>query len=346
MSAVISTFKESLVITSFILGMMLLVEYFTVQTRYKFIEDLSKNSWVQIILAALLGIIPGCLGTFFAVTLYAHNVFNFAALTTVMIATSGDEAYAMLAMVPGKFIVINIILFVVAIATGFVLNLIYKDKTFVNLNENHLQFHGIEQQCFCFRKDEFVGHWKNLTFERALLVVTLFLLVFFEAIGELGPKQWYFRVTLLVVFLFGLFVVVTVPEHFLKKHLWEHTVKKHLPRIFLWTFVVLLFVDVLIPYLHLTPESVEQLANKYYFVLLLVAVLVGILPESGPNLIFVILFAKGIIPMSVLIGNSISQDGHGSLPLLAENGKSFLMMKVINIFVGFLVGAVMHIWGL
>ncbi len=151
---------------------------------------------------------------------------------------------------------------------------------------------------------------------------------------------------MLAVFLFGLFVVVTVPEHFLKKHLWEHMVKKHLPRIFLWTFLVLWFVDVIIPYLHLTPQSIEQLSNKYYFILLLVAVLVGILPESGPNLIFVILFAKGIIPMSVLIGNSISQDGHGSLPLLAENGKSFLVMKMINIFVGFLVGAVMHIWGL
>ncbi len=345
MDVFLKTLKESLVITSFIWGMMLLVEYFVVQTKYKFVEDLSKNSVVQIILAGLLGIIPGCLGTFFAVTLYTHEVFNFSALTTVMIATSGDEAYAMLAMVPDKFIQINVILFVVAIVTGFLLNLIFKNKTFVRLSENHLKYHGVGNQCFCFEKDEFKQHWKNLTFERAILVLAFFLLVIFEAAGELGPKQWYFRYSLLLVFLFGLFVVVTVPEHFLQKHVWEHTVKRHLLRIFLWTFGVLFFFEIVLPYFNITPQQVQRLSEHYYYLLLLIAVLFGIIPESGPNLIFVIMFAKGLLPMSILIGNSVSQDGHGSLPLLAESGKSYLYMKLINIFVGFLVGVIMHYFG-
>ncbi len=346
MQVFLSTLKEALVITSFILGMMLLVEYFVVQTRYKFVEKLSKNSVIQIILAALLGIIPGCLGTFFAVTLYTHEVFNFAALTTVMIATSGDEAYAMLAMVPDKFLQINLILFVVAIVTGFVLNLFFKNKTFMRLSENHLKYHGVENQCFCFDKQEFKQHWRNLTFVRAVLVFALLLLVIFEASGQLGPKQWYFRYSLLLVFLFGLFVVVTVPEHFLQKHVWEHTVKRHLLRIFLWTFGVLFFFEILLPYFNISAQQVQRLASEYYYVLLLIAVLFGIIPESGPNLVFVIMFARGLLPMSVLIGNSISQDGHGSLPLLAESGKSYLYMKFINIFVGFLVGVIMHYFGL
>ncbi len=346
MEVFLHTFKHALVITSFILGMMLLVEYFTVQTRYKFVERLSSNIWMQVILAAVLGIIPGCLGTFFAVTLYVHKVFNFAALTTVMIASSGDEAYAMLAFIPDKFLQINAILFVVAIATGFVLNLIYKERNFVKLSVNHLQFHGVEEQCYCFDRKEFVEHWKNLSFQRALLVVALLILVIFEATGQLGPEQWYFRVSLFLVFLFGLFVVVTVPEHFLNKHVWEHTVKKHLPRIFLWTFGVLLFVDVLLPYLNITPERMSQIGRDYYWLLLIVAVLVGLIPESGPHLVFVILLSKGMIPMSILVANSISQDGHGSLPLLAESKKSFLIMKLINIFVGLIVGAVLHFAGL
>ena len=346
MQVFLNTLKEALVITSFILGMMLLVEYFVVQSRYKFVEKLSQNSVLQIILAGLLGIIPGCLGTFFAVTLYTHEIFNFAALTTVMIATSGDEAYAMLAMVPDKFLQINLILFVVAIATGFTLNLFFKNKTFMRLSENHLKYHGVENQCFCFDKQEFKQHWRNLTFVRAVLVFALLLLVIFEAAGQLGPKQWYFRYSLLLVFLFGLFVVVTVPEHFLQKHVWEHTVKRHLLRIFLWTFGVLFFFEILLPYFDISQQQVQQLADEYYYLLLLIAVLFGIIPESGPNLVFVIMFARGMLPMSILIGNSISQDGHGSLPLLAESGKSYLYMKFINIFVGFLVGVIMHYFGL
>jgi hypothetical protein len=65
---------------------------------------------------------------------------------------------------------------------------------------------------------------------------------------------------------------------------------------------------------------------------------IGIIPESGPHLIFVTLFVSGSIPFSILIANSIVQDGHGALPLLAESRKSFLYMKGVNFIVGLLVG--------
>jgi hypothetical protein len=37
--------------------------------------------------------------------------------------------------------------------------------------------------------------------------------------------------------LLALFIVSTVPEHFLEEHLSEHIVKVHIPRVFLWTFI-------------------------------------------------------------------------------------------------------------
>jgi hypothetical protein len=40
------------------------------------------------------------------------------------------------------------------------------------------------------------------------------------------------------------------------------------------------------------------------------------------------------------MANSIVQNGHGSLPLLAESKKSFVIMKIINILVGLFVGVV------
>jgi hypothetical protein len=52
----------------------------------------------------------------------------------------------------------------------------------------------------------------------------------------------------------------------------------------------------------------------------------------------VTLFAKGAIPFSVLLANSIVQDGHGMLPLLAESRKAFLVVKAINLAAGALVG--------
>jgi hypothetical protein len=67
-------------------------------------------------------------------------------------------------------------------------------------------------------------------------------------------------------------------------------------------------------------------------------VLVGIIPESGPHILFITLYATGNIPLSILLANSITQDGHGSLPLLAETRKDFLRMKGVNLLLGLLVG--------
>ena len=53
--------------------------------------------------------------------------------------------------------------------------------------------------------------------------------------------------------------------------------------------------------------------------MLVIACLVGLIPESGPHLIFVTLFAQGVVPLSVLLASSIVQDGHGMLPMLAHS---------------------------
>jgi hypothetical protein len=72
--------------------------------------------------------------------------------------------------------------------------------------------------------------------------------------------------------------------------------------------------------------------------MILLAVLVGIIPESGPHMLFVTLFATGMVPFSVLLASSISQDGHASLPLLAESKSGFVKAKLINILVAAIGG--------
>jgi len=72
--------------------------------------------------------------------------------------------------------------------------------------------------------------------------------------------------------------------------------------------------------------------------MMILAMLIGIIPESGPHLIFVTLFSQGAIPFSVLLASSIVQDGHGMLPLLAESRKHFIYVKLINIGVGTIIG--------
>ena len=77
--------------------------------------------------------------------------------------------------------------------------------------------------------------------------------------------------------------------------------------------------------------------------MILLAILVGLIPESGPHLVFVTLFAGGVIPFPVLLANSIVQDGHASLPLIADSKKSFLIAKGVKVA---LASVVFVVWGL
>ena len=79
--------------------------------------------------------------------------------------------------------------------------------------------------------------------------------------------------------------------------------------------------------------------------ILMLALLVGLIPESGPHILFISLYAAGTIPLSILLANSLVQDGHGSLPLLAETRTDFLKMKTVNLLCGLVLGLAGYMTG-
>ena len=74
--------------------------------------------------------------------------------------------------------------------------------------------------------------------------------------------------------------------------------------------------------------------------LFLAAIAIGLVPQSGPHLLFVSLYASGLIPFPVLLANSIVQDGHSALPLLAESKAAFFKVKALKCALALLVFAV------
>jgi hypothetical protein len=176
---------------------------------------------------------------------------------------------------------------------------------------------------------------------RAVLTVTLILFIFGLVSGQIGPEAWnWIKITLFLVSGIALFIVTTVPDHFLEKHLWEHVAQKHIPRVFIWTFGALLLMHILVDYLHL-----KNWLQQQQLIVLITASLVGVIPESGPHLVFLTLYTKKAIPFSILLASSIVQDGHGMLPLLAESRRDFLKIKAINLIVGLMAGLVGYFTG-
>lgn len=129
-------------------------------------------------------------------------------------------------------------------------------------------------------------------------------------------------------------------KHYIKDHIWKHIVKKHLLKTFLWTFGALLIVEY-----GMTMVDLKSLTSEYPFLILILGALIGLIPESGPHLIFVMLFAKGLIPFSVLFTSSIVQDGHGMLPMLSYSVKDSIKIKLLNLSFGLIFGLILFVFG-
>ncbi len=321
-------------ISGFVFIMMVLIEYVNVQTKGIWRKLIEGNIWRQYLIAAVMGAIPGCLGAFTMVALFSHRLVTFGALVTTMIATSGDEAFVMFSMFPQKALLLTAILFIIGIAAGYLSDKLYKPTKILNgLREQKLP---LEEHCRCFDRSTFWLNVSRPSLYRIVIVVIVSLLIVGLVTRLLaGGADIWIRITLLLSFSFALFVAVSVPDHFLKEHIWKHIVKVHLPRIFLWVFGVLVLMHFLMIYI-----DVETWVSGNLWWVLLLAVLLGIVPESGPHLVFVSLFASGVIPFSILIASSIAQDGHGMLPLLAESKKGFVAVKIVNIIVAFAAGGI------
>jgi hypothetical protein len=79
---------------------------------------------------------------------------------------------------------------------------------------------------------------------------------------------------------------------------------------------------------------------------LVIGVVLGIVPESGPHLIFVMMYAQGLVPFSVLFATSFVQDGHGMLPLLSYSIKDSILIKSFNLIFGLAIGGILFVLGM
>lgn len=345
-SVIIDALRGTVLVSGLVVVMMMIIESFNVESNGRIFSSLKKSGFAQVFVSALLGAVPGCVGGFAVVSLYTHRMLSFGALVAMMIATAGDESFMMMALFPGKAAALFLILFVIAVVAGLLIDRLYaKGKPLPTRLEDSFELHGNGCEHDGGHQHEEGRHFgklRVLMFAGVVIFIAALLLGLLEEGGEseglaVFDEEWTF-------WLFGALSLAVIAallfasDHFVEEHLWEHIVRKHLPSIFGWTFGVLLVIGILFNFIDISAWVSDNTA-----LMILLAIAVGLIPESGPHLVFVTLFASGVIPFPVLLANSIVQDGHASLPLLADSKSSFVKAKAIKVGIALVVFVV---WGL
>ena len=272
----IDVLKESVVLTLIVTALMGAIEALNISTKGSMMSFLHRSHAGQIVASSFLGATPGCVGGYFTVSMYTKRMFSFGALMAMALATTGDEAFVMLASYPGTALAIFAGLFVLGIIGGFLTDA--RGRRYMDRDVD---------ECDCPETD--AEH---------------------------------------------------VAEHNTLRHRLLHTIK-HGGKIFLWTFGIMAVVGVIQQFVDL-----ESWVGANVPLVILLAVALGCIPQSGPHMVFVTLFATGLVPLSVLLASCISQDGHAGLPLIAASRRDFLRIKAVKCVVALAVGfAVMLIFG-
>jgi len=274
------------------------------------------------------------------VSFYVHGLLSFGAIVGGMIATSGDEAFVMLALFPKKALLLFALLFILGIIGAGLADRLASYLKLVLCQEcEYLRIHD-GKECKCFDLAVFKNIFK-LSLFRYIFFFSFCILIGLIGLGIIGPQIWNWqRITLFSLLIVTTIIVATVPEHYLKEHIWAHIIKRHLWRVFLWTFFALLFIA-----LGTQHWNLEGFIKSNIVWVLLISALAGVIPESGPHMIFVMMFADGLIPFSVLLTSSIVQDGHGMLPLLSYTVRDSVLIKIFNFLFGLGIGAFLFILG-
>ena len=311
-SSLIDAYLQVSVFVGFTLFLFLGLDYVTKYNIQRFIDGTKR---FHVIIASLLGSIPGCGGAIIVVTQYIQGKLSFGALVAVLTSTMGDAAFLLLSQKPLDGLQVFIIACLTGILSGYIVDIFYKRKFVFSKNQLKIKFEKIKNTWVSrFNKIWIIifvpGFIVGVMMEAKVDInSTLNLnekIKFTELIGSVG--------VFLSIFMWALnplsdFQCSTEKSRSLISRVVDTTN-------FVTTWVVLgfLFFELI---MFFSDINLMLFFNIWKPLVPLMAIFFGFIPGCGPQIVVTTYYLNGYIPFSAELGNAISNDGDALFPALA-----------------------------
>ena len=326
-TVVVNAISEAyLAVSTFVAGTLLL--FFAVE-RY-FNIDLSDKlrhagKW-QVVIAAFLGALPGCGGAIIVMTRYVSGSLSFGSVLATLTATMGDAAFLLIAKEPLTGLMIIILGFSVGTITGYFVDFTHgRDFMRDALPTQKTEAVLLENDEHADLSSRFLDKlWLILMFPGLIIGI---MQAFQIDIDSLLPVQFALSPIILLGFVGGIlcFSMYMLPRLFpsLPRNRTSdvtgayatirHTISD---TNFVTSWVIFAFIAFELT-VHTTDFDLAAMFDGIAIYAPLLAILVGLLPGCGPQIIVTSLYLSGYIPLSALMGNAISNDGDALFPAIA-----------------------------
>ena len=275
---------------------------------------LRRDTFWQVPVAAALGALPGCGGAIIVVTQYVTGRLSFGSVVAVLTATMGDAAFLLIAQEPLTGLAIAVLGFVVGTLSGWIINIIHGSDFLRG---------GIAKE-FEHNEDSSTRWIDYLWLVMMMPGIVLAVLVAFQVDADafLANPLFDRPATLLGVIggVLALSMRLAPRFGFLgdKAFSRNNTIVRRTIAdtnfVTTWVVAAFLLFELSVYFFGL---DLKNLFTGMALYTPLMAVLVGFIPGCGPQVLVTTMYLSGIIPLSALLGNAISNDGDALFPAIA-----------------------------
>lgn len=309
------TLADAYIGVSVFVGLVLMLfyglEYFT---RFDADEFFQKHKRWQVLLAAGLGVLPGCGGAIMVITQYVAGRLGFSSVVAVLGATMGDAAFLLLAQEPRTALLIFGISFVAGVLSGYMVELIHDYDFLRDEVKTHKVQTGIVYNFGAWR---YV--WLLIFFPGLVLGLLDAFQVDVDGLLNFPLIYWVGLLGGLVSILFWLWAPYSYPQVIQKTD--KNVTEKYWNQIILdtnfvtiWVILSFLVYELMVLW---TGFDFSEVFKGVAIFMPLIATLVGFLPGCGPQIVITTLYLQGLVPLSAQISNAISNDGDALFPAIA-----------------------------
>jgi len=310
-------------VSSFV-AVTLLFFIFLEKRNFNIQKIISKNKNLEIPIASLLGVIPGCGGAIMVMSMFTKNIVSFGAVLAALISTMGDAAFLLIATKPQAALIILPLTFLTGIISGY----IAKPFTLNFLNSTKKKVINFSELPENKTSNKLYKLWY-------IILIPGFLLGMANAFN-LKFEFYFYGIDLLQIGMFFaafyclLLWVLNPLTDIQMASIHENSYRKVVDTTcFVTVWVIISFVLF---------EMINSLSNGQIFDSLiffgpfipLMAILVGFIPGCGPQIMITSMYVGGQLPMSAQIGNSISNDGDALFPAIAISPKAAILATLYS----------------
>ena len=297
-------------------------------TKFNIAYILEKTKKIHVVMASLLGAIPGCGGAIVVVTQYIQGRISFGSFVAVLTATMGDAAFLLLAAEPKTGLLIFSLAVLIGILTGYVVDFFHGQSYLQGDSKIKVEFQKLKKT-FVSRFNVF---WSLIFFPGFLIGLLVASQVDVDKFFNI-PQDYS-----LVSFL-GLSGAI------LSIFMWSlnplsdfqcstDRTRNLLPRVidttnFVTTWVICGFL-VFELFMYFTSFDLKIFFDIWLPLVPLIAIFFGFLPGCGPQIIVTTFYLNGYIPLSAEIGNAISNDGDALFPAIALAPKAAIVATLYS----------------